>query len=209
MARKTAAETAKTRARILRAARRLFADKGYADASLGEVASRAGVTKGGLYHHFRDKRDLFAAVFDELERELEVAARRAALASGLADARGAFLAGCRAVLEFGQRPDFHRVVMAEGPAVLGLDRVHATDSTRGMALMVASVKGLIAAGVIERRPVRPLAVQLFGAVNESCFALVRGDPDVDLDVAVETLARLVDGLAPSAARGRARRNGRG
>jgi AcrR family transcriptional regulator len=77
MARKTAAETAKTRARILRAARRLFADKGYADASLGEVASRAGVTKGGLYHHFRDKRDLFAAVFDELERELEVAARRA------------------------------------------------------------------------------------------------------------------------------------
>jgi AcrR family transcriptional regulator len=180
----------------VKAARKLFADKGFADTPLEEVASRARVTKGALYHHFRDKRALFASVFDDLERELDAAGRRAALEAGLHDPRRAFLAGCRAVLEFGQRPDFHRVAMVDGPAALGLERVHATDATRGMALMVASVKGLIAAGVIERRPVRPLAVQLFGAVNETAFALVRGEPGVDIDSALDSLGRLIDGLAP-------------
>ena len=196
MARKTAAEAAKTRMRILKAARRLFAEKGFSDTPLDEVATLARVTKGGLYHHFRDKRALFTSVFEELERELDKAGRRAAVDAGLDDARRAFLAGCRAVLEFGQRADFHRVVMVEGPAVLGHERVHATDSTLGLPLMVASVKGLIAAGVIERQAVRPLAVLLFGAINETCFALVRGEPGVDIDSALHALGRLLDGLAP-------------
>src|ERR687896_1410298 len=59
-----------TRATLLRAARELFAERGYAAVGTELIVERAGVTRGALYHHFRDKQDLFRAVHVEMEREL-------------------------------------------------------------------------------------------------------------------------------------------
>jgi hypothetical protein len=101
VARRTAQEAAETRATILREARKLFTDKGFADATL-RMATRAGVTKGAPTTTSATGRELFGTVFAELELELDVAGRRRPPPPRAP--RHAF-AGCRAILEFGQRPD--------------------------------------------------------------------------------------------------------
>ena len=195
MARRTAQEAARTRASILRAATRLFADKGFADTSLDEIARRSRVTKGAVYHHFADKRAIFAEVFGAYERELDAAARAAALAAA-SQPRAAFLAGCRAYLEFAKRSDFHRIVIVDGPSVLGPKGWHALDTQLGLPTIETAVKGLMGLGMIELRPVKPLAVLIFGALNEAGFALARGEPDFDEENALDALGGLLDGLAP-------------
>ena len=79
MARRTAEAAAQTRADIVSAARALFAQSGYAATTTAEVAARAGVTIGAVFHHFKGKADLFAAVFDELDREMDAYARERAV----------------------------------------------------------------------------------------------------------------------------------
>jgi 23S rRNA (cytidine1920-2'-O)/16S rRNA (cytidine1409-2'-O)-methyltransferase len=197
LARRTASEAAETRETILREARRLFTDKGFADATLDEVATRSAVTKGAVYHHFADKHDLFAAVYAQLEGELDATARAAALAAVAksADPREAFLAGCRAYLHFARRPDFTRIGLVDGPSVMGAG-LHALDSALGLPTILATVQGFMAIGRIERRPVKPIALMLFGALNEAAFALARREPDFDEDLALDAIARLLDGLAP-------------
>jgi AcrR family transcriptional regulator len=198
MVRRTAQEAEETHAALVRAARGLFTEKGFQDATLEEVAARAGVTRGAVYHHFADKRELFAAVFVELEREVDAAGKAAAAAAAttVSSPREAFLAGCRAYLGFAQRPDFHRIVLVDGPAALGPAGWHAADSQLGLPTLDAAVKALMAVGVIEPQPPRPLALLLFGALNEAGFALARGEPDVDLESALSALGRILDGLAP-------------
>jgi 23S rRNA (cytidine1920-2'-O)/16S rRNA (cytidine1409-2'-O)-methyltransferase len=194
MARRTASEAAETREAILEAARGLFTEKGFADATLEEVAARAAVTKGAVYHHFADKHRLFVEVFAVLERELDEAARAAAMTVA-SRPREAFLAGCRAYLEYARRPDFARIALADAPSVLGAEG-RALDSQLGLPTVLAAVAALMAVGRIERRPPKPLALLLFGALNEAGFALGRGEPDFDLETAIEAVGRILDGLAP-------------
>src|SRR3954451_1882941 len=59
-----------TRTALVRAARQLFARRGYAAVGTEEIVKRAGVTRGALYHHFSGKDDLFRAVCEEVEGEL-------------------------------------------------------------------------------------------------------------------------------------------
>jgi AcrR family transcriptional regulator len=198
MARRTAQEAARTRASILRTATRLFGEKGFADTSLDEIATRSRVTKGAVYHHFADKRAIFVEVFGALERELDAASRATAMA--LADQpRAAFLAGCRVFLEFAKRSDYHRIMVVDGPSVLGPDGWHAIDTTLGLPTLEGAVEGLMAVGLIEHQPSKPLAILLFGALNEAGFALARGEPGFEEEAALAALGRILDGLAAPAA----------
>src|SRR3954466_12506687 len=105
-----------TRAALVAAARPLFADRGFAGVGTEEIVRAAGVTRGALYHQFRDKRELFAAVFEQLEAELaERVAAAAADAEGPLAARGV---GSEAWLEAAVAPDVGRIVLLDGPAVL-------------------------------------------------------------------------------------------
>ena len=63
-----------TRAALVTTARALFAEHGYAGVGTEEVVRRAGVTRGALYHHFRDKQDLFEAVYRDLQDDLTLVA---------------------------------------------------------------------------------------------------------------------------------------
>jgi len=192
--RRTAEEAGETRAALVGAARALFTEKGFQDATLEDVAARAGVTKGAVYHHFRDKRELFAVVFNELELELDATGRAAAQAE-TGGPRAAFLAGCRAYLEFAQqRPDFHRIVLVDGPAALGPAGWHAADTQLGLPTLDGAVRALMALGLIAPQPPRPLALLLFGALNEAGFALARREPEIDLDSALAAVGRILDGL---------------
>ena len=80
------------------------------------IAAAAGVSRGALYHHFPDKRALFETVFEDIERQLDTTVAEAALACGTA--HDAVRTGARACLEFMQRPDYRRIAVIDGQAVL-------------------------------------------------------------------------------------------
>jgi AcrR family transcriptional regulator len=192
MARRTAADAARTRADILAAARRLFAENGYAATTTGQIADAAGVTVGALFHHFDGKPGLFRTVFEQIETELEASIRAAAeKAGGATMGVEAFLAGFRAYLEFARRREFYRIVMLEGPVVLGEAEWHALDARRGAAALVEGLEVLVAEGVIEDRPIRPLAILLLGATVEAGLAAARGARPRDLDAMVEAMRYLL------------------
>jgi AcrR family transcriptional regulator len=170
--RRTADDAEQTRQAIVGAAHDLFAAHGFAATSTTAVVEAAGVTRGALYHHFADKTDLFRAVFERLEAELNHTI--IATARTEADARAAFLAGCGAMLDFMVRPDYHQIAVVDAPAVLGSNLWHAIDSGIGLASLQMGLRALDKAGYL-RVPNSPaLAIAMFGALTEAGIALSRG-----------------------------------
>lgn len=189
MPRRTAAEAARTRAAIADAARTAFAREGFAAASTSEIAARAGVTRGAIYHHFADKTDLFRAAFQSLEEELDATVRAAALAEN--DVRDAFFAGCRALLDFVVRPDYRRLAAVEAPAVLGMEEWHATDAALGLRSVKVGLDAMHDAGYLAQRPTPTLALFVFGALTEAGLALARDEPGITAQAVVAELDRIL------------------
>jgi AcrR family transcriptional regulator len=169
--RSQAERRAATRGALLGAARELFAAEGYSRVSTEALVRRAGVTRGALYHHFADKRDLFRALVEELEGELGEfvlgVAREAHEKSG--DAGEAFVAGFDAFLDACARPEFGRVLFVDGPSALGWEEWHEIDARYALAQTEAGLGALIEAGRMEDRSVGPLARLLHGASIEAAL----------------------------------------
>ncbi len=169
--RSQAERRAATRGALLGAARELFAAEGYSGVSTEELVRRAGVTRGALYHHFEDKRDLFRALVEELEGELEEAVlgvARGVYAKG-GDAGEAYAAGFDAFLDACARPEFGRVLFVDGPSALGWEEWHEIDARYALAQTEAGLRALISAGQMEDRPVGLLARLLHGASIEAAL----------------------------------------
>jgi AcrR family transcriptional regulator len=182
-----------TRGALLVAARELFTDGGYAATSTTEIVTRAGVTRGALYHHFPAKHDLFRAVFEQLEAEVTTHVAQEALAG--ADPLEQLRVGSRAYLDACLDPAIQRVVLVEGPSVLGWETWQEIESRYGYGLVVAGVEAAMAAGLVDTQPVAPLAHVLFGALTEAGMVVTRaGDPRAARAEMDEAMDRLLDGL---------------
>jgi AcrR family transcriptional regulator len=167
--RRTQAErTSATRGALIDAGRRLFTARSYADVSAEEVVAAAGVTRGALYHHFEDKKGLFAAVFETIEGET-IARIGASATQGTAIER--MRAGTKAWLEICREPEVHRIALIEAPAVLGWDGWRAIGDRYSLALVEHLLNSAIAAGEIPPQPVPPLAHVLLGMVREGAIFL--------------------------------------
>ncbi|MEQ9505861.1 MAG: TetR family transcriptional regulator [Hyphomonas sp.] len=195
MPKRTSAQAAETREAILSAARTLFTADGYASTSIAVIVERAGVTKGALFHHFDNKEHLFLEVWRLLQIEMDAAARDAAIASrSRTDPYAAFLAGCRVYLEWSTRQDYQRIVLVDGPAVLGMQRWHKLDFELGSETMTRATEYLARQGHFPMYLARPAAVMLQGALNAAGFALAAEEPDITPEQALETFERLLRGL---------------
>jgi AcrR family transcriptional regulator len=195
--RSQAERRAATRRALLDAARGLFAERGYHEAAAEEIVRRAGVTRGALYHHFEDKRGLFRAVVEEIEAEVDEAvleAARGAMREG-AGPLEAWMVGFYASLDVYSRPDVRRIQLVDGPAVLSWEEWREIDAAHAVAQVAAGLELLMDGGVIERRPVGPLAHLLHGATTEAAmyvaFAEDRGRARDEVGGA---LRRLLEGL---------------
>ena len=190
-----AAQSEATRARLLDAARGLFAARGYAHVGTEEIVRAAGVTRGALYHQFADKRDLFAAVFEELEGEL--IAEAAGRMVGLDDPLEAMKAACRGWLQACSRPEAQQIVLLDAPAVLGYETWREIGERHGLGAVMAACQAAIDAGAMAPQPVRPLAHVLVGALDEAALYVARADePKAALEEMDAVLSRMVDTLRP-------------
>ena len=182
-----------TRARLVDIARRLFAERGYAHVSTEEIVSAAGVTRGALYHQFKDKADLFRAVFEQVEREL--VERLAAEALTRDDPWEAQLAGLDAFLLACGEPEIQRIALLDAPSVLGWEAWREIEAQYGLGLIIGGLRNLIDIGLIPTQPVEPTAHAILGALIEAGLYVARAD---DFDAAhaemSEVLHRMLDGL---------------
>jgi len=189
-----AAQSEATRTKLLAAARELFGARGYADVGTEEIVRTAGVTRGALYHQFTDKRDLFRAVFEDLEAQ--VITDTARHLEGETNMVAALKAGCRGWLEACLRPEIERIVLTDAPAVLGWEEWRAIGERYGLGVVMAMLQEGMNQGVLVEQPVRPLGHVIVGALDEVALYVVRADDRKSaLAEAVGILDRLVDSMA--------------
>src|SRR4051794_37652725 len=111
---------AATREALLAAARDLFGTQGFANTSVDEVVRRAGMTKGALYHHFKDKDELFRAVVEEVKLEVtQTAASRYFETNESPDPIEAVRLTCFAVIDAYLDPAVQRIAVLDARSVLG------------------------------------------------------------------------------------------
>ena len=186
-------QTEGTRAALLAAARELFSERGYAAVGTEEIVQRARVTRGALYHHFADKKDLFRGVHEQMEGELT-----AAIAAELAEAEDpldALATGVRSFLEACMDPRLARIVLLEAPSVLGWAEWREIDERYGLGLVMAGLQGAMDAGALREQPVKPLAHLMLGAVGEAAMVIANSDDPQGAREEVEpSLLALLDGL---------------
>ncbi len=184
-----------TRRTLLREGRRLFAAHGYADVSLSGIVAAARVTKGALYHHFDGKPALFRAVLDEVQGE--VADAVAATADAEPDPWDRLTAGCRAFLAAATAPGVRRIMLVDGPAVLGWSAWREMDEANSARHLADALADLAASGVLADRPVEPAARLLSGAMNEAALWLADPRAPGDPDAVWEALEPMLESLRAS------------
>ena len=169
--------TATTSTALVAAARHLFGREGYASVGTERVAREAGVTRGALYHQFADKAELFAAVLDQVEAEIAERMLVAAAGPDPADTPALLLAGADAFLDACAEPDIQRIVLIDGPSVLGWERWREICLHHSVGLVAALLADGMARGTLEQQPVDPLTHVLVGAVDEAALYVARAaDP---------------------------------
>jgi AcrR family transcriptional regulator len=149
------------------------------------------VTRGALYHHFRDKRDLFLAVLDEEHKKLAAHAREAAAAQP--DPWSAIVASSNAFLDACVDRTVQQIVLIDAPAIVGLEK---RDTDEAYLTSVKElIRAAIAQGLIDDQPVDPLAHIIFGALHEAAMLIARGDDKAAARHSVSgAIGRLFEGL---------------
>ncbi len=194
--RRTQAErSAATRAAVIRAGRELFGQYGYGAVSTIAVAEAAGVSRGALYHQFAEKKDLFEAVFEDLERSLVEVIAGAVAAAREADPIASLIVGCLAWLQASTATEVQRIALLDAPAVLGWSRWREIELRHTIGLVENALAGAMAAGRIREQPVRPLALVVVGALDEAAQYLANSGDAEDMTAVRGVIEQLISGLA--------------
>ncbi|MGY3610841.1 MULTISPECIES: TetR/AcrR family transcriptional regulator [unclassified Bradyrhizobium] len=195
VARRRAQMVEKTRAKLVRAARKAFAAKGYAAASMDDLSAEAGLTRGALYHNFGDKKGLLQAVIDQIDAEM-VARLRAVQEQATTPWLG-FLAANIAYIEMALEPEIQRIMLLDGPAVLG-DPSQWPNQTACLRTTTQTIQALIDDGTVRSMDAEAAARLLNGAaLNASLWIAAADDPRAVFAKAVEAFRHLAGGLLQS------------
>ena len=187
------AEARATREALIEAALELFTERGYAEVGTEEIVARAKVTRGALYHHFEDKRDLFRAVFERVEGDLMK--RIGATMDVAEDPWNLMVAGMRSFLDACEEPAVKQISLTDAPAVLGWSEWREIDNRHGLGLTRAALQGAVDAGAIRPIAVEPMAHLFVAALSEAAFVIANAEHPRKARAQVEeALLQLVEGL---------------
>lgn len=189
MPRRSAEEAAKTRQRILDAAQELFTEHGFANVSTSSISTAAGVTDGALFHHFKNKKELFAEIALKLHTDIHKAIYRAGL--DVPDPIDGFIIGARKSMEVTQLPHNQRIVFIEGPVVLGTEKWREIDQQLGLRLLEGGLLTVAGEKALPDHVLKPMAIMALGTINEITYALIRKQEGVDPEQCLDLLVRAV------------------
>jgi AcrR family transcriptional regulator len=189
-----------TRRGLIAAARKLFGEQGYTGTSVEGVVKAAGVTKGAMYHHFRDKDDLFRAVVEQVKVDVTAQAADSFYDDpedddALQRVHRLFIAMIDAHLD----PAVQRISIIDARSVFDAATRRDLATRYEAALLRGAFRSAMRAGAIEQQPVGPLAHIVAGALGEACALIAEAeDKDAARAEVIDVLARLIDGLQPRA-----------
>jgi AcrR family transcriptional regulator len=169
-----AEQVAQTRAALVASGRTLFGENGFRATSVEDLAREARVTTGALYHHFPTKTALFEAVFLQAHTDLMTASKRAA--QGASDGIDELARGFEAFLDGVLQPDMQRILIVDGPAVLGLARYTELDEQYAHAVIVHALTAAAQAGTISVEDPETATRLLLGALTRGAM-LIANSPD--------------------------------
>ncbi len=178
---------------LILVARRAFAERGFAEVSLDQIAAKAGVTRGALHHHFTNKAGLFEAVFRSVDAEIEAAIE--AIWDSEPDKWLAFRICFLQFLDETLEPGRCRILFQDGPAVLGPLAIDIMLEG-GMNQLASDLRGFIDTGRIIPVDPEAMAHLLNGAAVNLAFWVAEGSgTEGRLARARATLEILLDRLA--------------
>lgn len=181
-----------TRAKLIEAARRAFAEKGYNAASMDDLTAEAGLTRGALYHNFGDKKGLLQAVIDQIDAEILVQMRAAG--QQFESKWHAFLAEAITYIEMSLEPEVQRIMLLDGPAVLG-DPSLWPNQTACLRTTADRLSALIAEGTVKPMDTEAAAHLVNGAaLNAALWIAASSEPVAALPRAVDAFRALMSGL---------------
>ena len=192
VAKRRAQMVEKTRAKLIRAARKAFAAEGYAAASMDDLTAKAGLTRGALYHNFGDKKGLLQAVIDQIDAEM--VARMRAVQDRAKTAWLGFLDANIAFIEMALEPEIQRIMLLDGPAVLG-DPSRWPNQNECLRTTTQTIQALIDAGTVRPMDAEAAARLLNGAaLSAALWIAAADDPHAVLAKAVAAFRHLAVGL---------------
>lgn len=181
-----------TRSKLIQAARKAFAEKGYTAASMDDITASVGLTRGALYHTFGDKKGLLMAVVDQIDTEM--ASRAHALAGEAGSLLDGLIAEGEAYIRMALNPEVQRIVLLDGPAVLG-DPSQWPSQNNCLQMSIRTINKLIDEGTIKPVNAEAAARLLNGAaLNAALWVAASNNPEEVVDEAIEAFKWMVDGL---------------
>lgn len=187
---------AATRGAIVAAGRELFAAHGFAGVSREEIVVRAGVTRGAMHHYFATKELLFAAVYEEVERDLCLGVAGAAVgdeARPETDPVEMLRMGAVAFLQVSATDEVRRIILQDGPAVLPRDTAKALAEQYGLGLIRNALQHVEDVGRLAVGPVDILAPVFMGGLHEAANIVADGgDADQAIRLIEELIARITE-----------------
>src|ERR1700687_2327468 len=191
-----AEQVAQTRAALVEAGRRLFGAQGFGATSVEDLAGEARLTTGALYHHFPTKTALFEAVFVPAHTDLLTASTSAA--KGASDGVGELARGFEAFLDGVLQPDMQRILIVDGPAVLGLARYTELDEQSAHAAIVHALTAAAQAGTITVEDPETATRLLLGALTRGAMLIANSPDPVETRHAVaKSMRALLSSFTPS------------
>lgn len=193
MAIKGRAETMEAnRVKLISAARKAFAVKGFAAASMDDLTASVGLTRGALYHNFGDKTGLLAAVVAQIDGEMAGRAKEMAQSAG--DDWARLLSQGVAYIQMALDSEVQRIVLLDGPAFLG-DPSRWPSQNACLDATRSAVAGMVGKGIFKPVDVEAAARLLNGAaLNAALWVAASDDPEVTLPKAIDAFQLLVSGL---------------
>ncbi len=180
------------RAKLIAAARKAFASKGFAASSMDELTADVGLTRGALYHNFGDKKGLLGAVVAEVDGEMATRAQQAGTAAG--DDWEGLLAEGAAYIGMALDPEVRRVVLLDGPAFLG-DPSQWPSQNACLQITKKTIAKLVSEGVMRPVDIEAAARLLSGAALNAALWVAAGDkPQAILPKAVEAFRLMATGF---------------
>jgi AcrR family transcriptional regulator len=187
-----------TQAALQLAALRQFSTQGFEKTSVGAICAEAKVTAGALYHHYGDKKGLFAAVAEQVDAQLvqqALGAHTNLLRSG-GTPWDSFLASVDTVLQAGANAPLRRLMLVDAPAVLGAEVWGAIRQRQGLGAMQASIELLQAHGEFQGCDAQRVARIVLGAMYGGMESLPPDDANMPraLDEVKQAICAMLNGL---------------
>ena len=193
-----AEHAADTRGALIAAARRLFAAHGFDGTGTEQIVAEARVTRGALYHHFRDKADIFRAAMAEAAAEVATRLIDEQLAAEAASPMQEIREGMSAFLDVCMEGDFQRIVLVDGPRVLGADAWEDLVERYGRSLLEQWLARSVGTGDLVDLPVHALSRLLIAMLTDASLAIARAeDPAAERADLGAVLDRMLTGLRPA------------